>query len=77
MWAVMKAYGWNSIEIPGVNIIPPPNGPQRFIPLFDTRKQALAFTDGDESNLQEMETFQTPAIVPFKSTRKWGKSRRG
>jgi len=77
MWAIMKAYGWNSIEITGVNIIPPPNGPQRFIPLFDTREQALAFTDGDESNLQEMEMVQTPPIVPPKSTRRWGKFRRG
>lgn len=74
MWGVMKGYGWDSIAIIGVTIRPPIDGPQRFIPLFDTKEQALKFTNGDETHLVEMETT---AIVPLKSDRKRGKRDRG
>jgi len=61
MYGVMKAYSWKSIEIPGVNIIPPIDGPQHFIPIFDTYSQALKFTDGDKTNIVEMEPVQNTA----------------
>lgn len=55
MWAVFKAYKWNSLQVLGLNLKAPLNGPCKFIPLFDTKAQALKFADGDESNVFEME----------------------
>jgi len=47
-WMVMKAHQWSSLTIPalgGMSItIEPDQGPQRFIPVFDTYDQALRFT---------------------------------
>ena len=47
-YAVMRAIHWEGIEAGGVPMQSPPNGPQRFIPVFDTKEQAVAFaSDGD------------------------------
>jgi hypothetical protein len=48
MWVVMKAHTWENIEVMGMSIRPPPDGPQRFIPMFDTREQAVAWDGSDE-----------------------------
>ena len=55
MWAVFKAFKWSSLEVLGsLPLMAPKDGPQRFIPLFDTKEQALKFTEGDETNVFEM-----------------------
>ena len=57
MFAVFKAYPWSALEVLGcMPLGTPKEGPQRFIPLFDTKEQALEFTDGDESNIFQMDT---------------------
>jgi hypothetical protein len=48
-YAVMRAIAWEGIEAGGIPMAAPPGGPQRFIPVFDTREQAVAFaSDGDK-----------------------------
>lgn len=47
-YAVMRAIAWDGIEAGGIPLQAPPDGPQRFIPVFDTQEQAVAFaSDGD------------------------------
>jgi hypothetical protein len=47
-YAVMRAIAWDGIEAGGFPMKAPPDGPQRFIPVFDTQEQAVAFaSDGD------------------------------
>ena len=47
-YAVMRAIAWDGIKAGGILLNAPPDGPQRFIPVFDTKEQAVAFaSDGD------------------------------
>lgn len=47
-YAVMRAIAWDGIEVHGIPMQAPPDGPQRFIPVFDTQEQAIDFSiDGD------------------------------
>ena len=55
MWAIMKAYKWRSLTIGGIELAAPADGPQQFIPIFETRDQAVKFADGDETHLAEVE----------------------
>jgi hypothetical protein len=44
----MRACSWDAIEVNGHPMQAPPDGPQRFIPVFDSQEQAIAFAvDGD------------------------------
>lgn len=52
LYAVMKAYHWDSLIVQGLPLQPPAAGPHRFIPLFETHAQAVAFADGNESVIQ-------------------------
>ena len=52
MWAVMKAYSFTSMSVMGMDLRSPPEGPQRFIPLFETREQAIEFA-GDDKHIAE------------------------
>lgn len=48
-WAVMKAHAWDSITTAhGIPLMCPPEGPHRFIPVFTTREQAVAWAGDDE-----------------------------
>jgi hypothetical protein len=47
-WAVMRAHTWERITVNGLMLKPPPEGPHRFIPLFETRDQAIAWAGSDE-----------------------------
>jgi hypothetical protein len=42
-WAVTKAYKFDTLSVFGHDLPAPENGPQRFIPVFDTREQAEWF----------------------------------
>jgi hypothetical protein len=49
LWAVMKAHAWDSITTAhGIPLMCPPEGPHRFIPVFNTREQAVAWAGSDE-----------------------------
>lgn len=48
LWAVMKAHTWGSISAHGFPLQCPPEGPHRFIPVFNTREQAVAWDGSDE-----------------------------
>lgn len=48
LYAVMRAISWDGVEAGGHQMKAPPDGPQRFIPVFDTEDQAIAWAnDGD------------------------------
>lgn len=53
MWAVMKAQSWASIEVLGIPMRAPFDEPCGFIPLFETRKQAVAWDNGCEDHVVE------------------------
>jgi len=74
MWAIMKAYKFSSLEVLGMELTPPLTGPQRFIPVFETRDQAVKFQNGDESDIYEMRTTD---IIPPKPARKARKTDSG
>ena len=49
LWAVMKAHSWGDvIAASGAVLEAPPEGPHRFIPVFDTREMAVAWAGSDE-----------------------------
>ena len=48
LYALMRASTWQSLEVNGIPIAQPTDGPQRYIPVFDTQEQALEWAqDGD------------------------------
>ena len=56
MWAVMKAFSWDSLTVLGnIPLVAPGGGPQRFLPVFDTREQAEAWADPGDLILELME----------------------
>lgn len=48
MWVVMRAHSWESLEVSGLALRNPDNGHQRFIPVFNTKEQAVAWSGSDE-----------------------------
>lgn len=44
-YAVMRAISWEGGQAGGLPMQAPPDGPQRFIPVFDTWQQAVAFAE--------------------------------
>jgi hypothetical protein len=48
LWAVMRAHEWSALEANGIPLTSPVDGPQRFIPVFDSQEQAAEWaSDGD------------------------------
>ena len=54
MWAVMTGQSWNSFTVEGMEIGLPEEGPHGFIPLFDTRAQAVAWSRSGEKHVVEV-----------------------
>ena len=54
-WCVMRAYGWANLSVAGIEMAAPKEGPQHFIPVFDTREQAVAWAGTDE-HVYELES---------------------
>ena len=59
LWAVMKAYGWGSITAGSFPLTCPPEGPHKFIPVFNTREQAVAWA-GSDAGVSEIEIIASP-----------------
>lgn len=61
-WAVMRAYAFDSLTVlNGVPLQTPPQGPHFFIPVFNTREQAVAWHNS-EDYIAELEA--TPITKP-------------
>jgi hypothetical protein len=54
MWAIMRAYKWRSLSIEGLPVSCPEPGPQRFIPVFNTRDQAIKWNNGSAEDVMEV-----------------------
>jgi len=54
-WCVMKAHGWANLSVAGIEMAAPKEGPQHFIPVFDTREQAVAWA-GTEEHVYALES---------------------
>lgn len=65
-WAVMKAYPLSAIEamtpLGPVPLEPPRDGPSRFIPLFDTYEQAVAWNGGCTDHIVRMGASGSPPL---------------
>jgi len=57
LWCVMKAHGWENVECERGWLRPPPEGPHKFIPVFNTREQAVAWA-GSDDHVQPLEVKQ-------------------
>jgi hypothetical protein len=55
-WCVMKAHGWKNLTVAGIEMAAPKEGPQHFIPVFDTREQAVAWSGNDETHVYALES---------------------
>ena len=55
LWCVMKAHEWSNLSVAGIEMVAPKKGPQYFIPIFDTREQALAWSGNDETHIHALE----------------------
>lgn len=61
MYAVMKAMTWDAMDTELFKFQTPPTGigePQRFIPLFELREDALIFAKGEERLIAEFKTVK-------------------
>lgn len=67
MWAVMKARSWESLEVMGLSLRAPKDGPCKFIPLFETRAQAVAFDGGCEDHVREVQPNPMPRRTRMRS----------
>jgi hypothetical protein len=55
-WCVMKAHSWTNLSVMGIAMQAPAEGPQHFIPVFDTREQAVAWS-GTEEHVYALESI--------------------
>lgn len=62
-WLVMKLHKWSSLETSfGAPLTFQGEGyPSHFMPVFDTRKEAVDWCDGDETHVYEVAT-----VIPEK-----------
>jgi hypothetical protein len=58
MWAVMKAFRWANLQVHGIELTCPKSGPHRLVPLFNTRKQAVAFNGGKDDCVFEVKAVE-------------------
>jgi hypothetical protein len=54
LWAVMKRYSWDCVTVQGTELRSPKDGPHFFIPLFETREQAVKWADGNDERIYEV-----------------------
>lgn len=68
MWAVMRAQSLACIEINGIPMRATAGGPCRFIPLFETRAQAVAWDNGCEDHVREVQPNTAPSVKTCAAT---------
>ncbi len=53
----MKVNKWSNLTVmSGIPLNCPEDGPQGFIPVFNTREEAIAWDDGSEEYVKQLET---------------------
>ena len=58
-YAIFKAHSFSCLEVHnGIPLNPSKGMPERFIPVFEKREDALAFANGDETHLVKLETAE-------------------
>lgn len=65
MWAFMKAFTWDSIKS-DYKIQFPRKGegqPQRFIPVFDLKKDALKFAGKEKDSVVKLDVIETNEVI--------------
>lgn len=76
-YCVMKAHNWACITVAGFPMLPPSDGPCAFIPIFDTREQAIAWDNGCAYHVFALEqTSQPVASKTANATPKAKRSRK-
>lgn len=55
-WAVMKMNSWDSLTVMGLPVGTLKEGPHRFIPVFETREQAVAWDNGSDKYVAMLTT---------------------
>ena len=61
MWAFMKALSWDALSTDLIKVGVPAKGegqPQRFIPVFDLKKDALKFAGVDKHLVAELQIIK-------------------
>lgn len=56
-WLVLRAYNWSAVTVGAVPLAASPDGPCRFVPVFETREQAIAFEGGSDAHVIEAATL--------------------
>lgn len=54
LWAVLKLQSWNNMTAGGHPLISPDGGMDHFLPVFNTKSQAVKFA-GDAALVQQIE----------------------
>lgn len=62
-WVVMRAHEWSSITVGGYPLSAPTGGPCRFLPVFSTRAEAIAFA-GTPEHVAELKAITAPNSQP-------------
>ena len=59
-FVVMRAHEWSTLSFLGMPMQAAPNGPHRFLPIFNTREEAIAHENGSAEYVREIETVRVP-----------------
>jgi len=54
-WMVLRAWPFSAVTAAGFSLKPEPGGPTRFIPVFDTRAEAVEWCGSDDDSIQSIQ----------------------
>lgn len=53
-WVVFRAYEFSTLSVGGINLMSPDEGPHWFLPVFKTKKDAIAFNCGSSHYIKSV-----------------------
>ena len=56
LWCVMKAHKWSCLSVHSYTMSAPADGPEYFMPIFETREQAVKWENGNDEHVKEVRT---------------------
>jgi len=69
-WVVMEVYKWEYLTVLGnLSLMAPSDGPDGFMPIFDSRAEAIAWS-GSEENIRECTLTRIPEALHAEKKRK-------